>query len=480
MSQLALSAVSDRAHWALDQGLLLDIGQPAGYVGFDGNHAIRRDWSALGVPRGIPVRLSIDLWSPTDHVIWAGLTGQGDSLTYGLREIPLQAGVARTAEIAVEADAMLDTLYIRGRWQFNPFAVGAVHVTYEGAEAPAPSPAPVPAPSPAPPPAVILPGGDRSDYLQHCIDSDTPVDPGIHAFARPLRMPEHGQRLLGGGVRPPRQQARNYGAILAYSGPDAALVCGRRGVYTSNQVVVGVRIEAPNANACILAHNPATAYFGGLSLIGPAAGGQCMLIRGGIQTLVEDVDASGMGIPEFQPLGSNRADGIVFSGGEDEYGTPSTATAMRVSRCYVHQCARGIVNGSIDLAVDGRTVIEDNAIGIYLHDTAKTILDSVYWESNKQPIAGGRDIWLSITNAFMGTDFGPAADGYHAPSVIDVGTFAQIVVSGGYIKGKAPRLLGPRAVPLHAKAALYGTALPPGIDMTHAEIVGPSLIGAGR
>jgi hypothetical protein len=293
-------------------------------------------------------------------------------------------------------------------------------------------------------------------------------------------MPEHGMRLIGAGKRPPRQQARNYGAILAYTGPrtEGAIISGRAGVYTSNQIIAGLRIEAPGADSCIRLYNPATGYFGALSLIGPGTGGACIRVSGGIQSLFEDIDLCGMGIPEFQPPGTGRSDGITFENGQDEWGGSTTYTAHRMSRCYVHQCVRGIVNHSGLLTVDGQTVIEDNQVGLYVGDTARSTVCRVYWESNGLPIWMGDWTWLSMSHGEIGSGI---SGGGHAPCVIDAGRFLQISIHGGFIKGPAP-LLGRRAQPYDASAhaALYGVALPAGMDIGIAQIAGPDMRGAAR
>ncbi len=430
------------------------------------------------------VRLTLRSDGPAQFAVGPVLAGDGD-WRYVVQQ-DAQPGVPCVFDFTFVADPVPPRFMAKDhRVDAQPFdMIGEVTIErVDEAEAPTPAPAPTPTPTPAPVPApspVPIPSGDRSDYLQRCIDTDTPVDPGIHAFARALRMPEHGMRLIGAGKRPPRQQARNYGAILAYTGPrtEGAIISGRAGVYTSNQIIAGLRIEAPGTDSCIRLYNPATAYFGVLSLIGPGAGGACIRVSGGIQTLFDDIDFCGMGIPEFQPPGTGRSDGITFENGQDEWGGSTTYTAHRMSRCYVHQCVRGIVNHSGLLTVDGQTVIEDNQIGLYIGDTARQTVDRVYWESNGLPIWMGDWTWLSMTHGEIGSAI---SGGGHAPCVIDAGRFLQIAIHGGLIKGPAP-LLSLRARPYdgNAHAALYGVALPAGMDIGIAQIAGPDMRGAAR
>lgn len=430
------------------------------------------------------VRLTLRSDGPAQFAVGPVLAGDGD-WRYVVQQ-DAQPGVPCAFDFVFTADPVPPRFMAKDhRVDAQPFdMIGEVTIErVDEAEAPTPAPAPTPTPTPAPVPApspVPIPSGDRSDYLQRCIDTDTPVDPGIHPFSRALRMPEHGMRLIGAGKRPPRQQARNYGAILAYTGPrtEGAIISGRAGVYTSNQIIAGLRIEAPGADSCIRLYNPATAYFGALSLIGPGAGGACIRVSGGIQTLFDDIDFCGMGIPEFQPPGTGRSDGIVFGNGEDEWGGSTTYTAHRMSRCYVHQCVRGIVNHSGLLTVDGQTVIEDNQIGLYIGDTARQTVDRVYWESNGLPIWMGDWTWLSMTHGEIGSGI---AGGGHAPCVIDAGRFLQISIHGGLLKGPSP-LLSRRAQPYDASAhaALYGVALPAEMDIGGAQIVGPDTRGAAR
>ena len=430
------------------------------------------------------VRLTLRSDGAAHFAVGPVLAGDGDWRYVAQQDA--QPGVPCGFDFVFDADPVPPRFIVKDhRAAAQPFTMlGEVTIErVDQTEPPAPAPAPTPTPTPAPVPApspVPIPSGDRSDYLQHCIDTDTPIDPGVHPFARPLRMPEHGMRLLGGGKRPPRQQARDYGVILAYTGgpTDAALVCGQAGVYTSNQTIVGVRIEAPGAESCIRLYNPATTYCGALSLIGPGTGGACIRVSGGIQTLFDDIDFCGMGIPEFQPPGTGRSDGITFENGQDEWGGSTTYTAHRMSRCYVHQCVRGIVNHSGLLTVDGQTVIEDNQIGLYIGGTARQTVDRVYWESNGLPIWMGDWTWLSMTHGEIGSGI---AGGGHAPCVIDAGRFLQISIHGGLLKGPSP-LLSRRAQPYDASAhaALYGVALPAGMDIGIAQIAGPDMRGAAR
>lgn len=426
------------------------------------------------------VRLTLRSDGPAHFAVGPTLAGDGD-WRYVLQQDALP-GVPCAFDFVFTADPVPQRFIVKDhRVDAQPITmIGEVTIErVDQTEPPASTPAPAPAPPP-PPPVIVIPDGDRSDYLQRCIDTDTPVDPGIHAFARALRMPEHGMRLIGAGKRPPRQQARNYGAILAYTGPrtEGAIISGRAGVYTSNQIIAGLRIEAPGADACIRLYNPATGYFGALSLIGPGTGGACIRVSGGIQSLFDDIDLCGMGIPEFQPPGTGRSDGIVFGNGEDEWGGSTTYTAHRMTRCYAHQCVRGIVNQSGLLTVDGQTVIEDNQVGLYIGDTARQTVDRVYWESNGLPIWMGDWTWLSMTHGEIGSGI---SGGGHAPCVIDAGRFLQISIHGGLIKGPAP-LLGRRAQPYDASAhaALYGVALPAGMDIGIAQIAGPDMRGAAR
>ena len=428
------------------------------------------------------VRLTLRSDGPAHFAVGPVLAGDGD-WRYVVRR-DAHPGVPCVFDFEFTADPVPPRFMIKDhRVETQPFTMLGEATIERVDEAEAPTPAPTPTPTPAPVPApspVPIPSGDRSDYLQHCIDTDTPIDPGTHPFARPLRMPEHGMRLLGGGKRPPRQQARSYGTIIVYNGPrtEGAIISGQAGVYTSNQTIVGVRIEAPGADACIRLYNPATGFFGALSLIGPGTGGACIRVSGGIQSLFDDIDLCGMGIPEFQPPGTGRSDGITFENGQDEWGGSTTYTAHRMSRCYVHQCVRGIVNHSGLLTVDGQTVIEDNQIGLYIGDTARQTVDRVYWESNGLPIWMGDWTWLSMTHGEIGSGI---SGGGHAPSVIDAGRFLQIAIHGGFIKGPAP-LLGRRAQPYDASAhaALYGVALPAGMDIGIAQIAGPDMRGAAR
>lgn len=421
------------------------------------------------------VRLTLRSDGAAHFAVGPVLAGDGDWRYVAQQDA--QPGVPCGFDFVFDADPVPPRFIVKDhRAAAQPFTMlGEVTIDrLDQAETPAP------APTPAPPPVVIIPGGDRSDYLQRCIDTDVPVDPGIHAFARALRMPEHGMRLLGGGKRPPRQQARSYGTIIVYNGPrtEGAIISGRAGVYTSNQVIAGLRIEAPLADACIRLYNPATSYFGALSLIGPGTGGACIRVSGGIQSLFDDVDFCGMGIPEFQPPGTGRSDGITFENGQDEWGGSTTYTAHRMTRCYVHQCVRGIVNQSGLLTVDGQTIIEDNQVGLYIGDTARQTVDRVYWESNGQPIYMCDWTWLSMTHGEIGSSI---SGGGHAPCMIDAGRFLQISIHGGFLKGPAP-LLGRRAQPYDssAHAALYGVALAGGMDIGLAQIVGPDMRGAAR
>lgn len=449
-------------------------------LAYSGSHYVRGNLASLGLTPGVAYTISMDVRNAGSIPMQfaGGPTPSGDGNWGDVVKVSIPAGVRTTVQIPFVMRADLNGLMVKDN-QANqqPWSLGAVTIAQAGdvVPAPAPVPAPTPAPAPIPAPAAAVGQGDQSAYLQSCIDNCAPAPEGIYEFAQTLRMPRHGDKLHSNGRLPPRQQARNYGAILHYTGADAAVTVGESQHYISNVQISGVRIEAPNAKACIRAFNPATSVFRDLALIGPGAGGACLHVSGGIQSSFENIDLCGMGVPEFIPHGdfSLRADGIVFENGTDENGLSTTYTAHRLTTVYAHQCARGIVNYSGLATIDGQTVLEDNQIALYIGDTGRTMIDGAYWESNGTPIWMGDHSYLSMVNAEIGSG--------NAAYFIDAGRFLQISIIGGFLKGPA-KLLSPRAQPYAegSHAAIYGTALPLGLDIGLAQIVGPDMRGAGR
>ena len=335
---------------------------------------------------------------------------------------------------------------------------------------------------------VPAPHADMRAYLQSAIDGGSPLPAGLYLYDGSLTITQHGGRLAGVTL-PSRQNAGSrgggYGVVLRQTaGVGPALIIGTPGAYISNVEVARVRIETAG-NECIRAFNPATSILRDLSLIGTrgAPGRAVLHVSGGIQLCVLNVEACGMGYPEWEPHGdfSQRADGMLFENGIDENGLPTTYTAHRVEGCYIHMCPRAVVNESGIVRVGGMTVVEECLRVIHTGDTGRTYVDGLYWESVEQT-----PFYLGDYAVFSASQLeGGAAV---APCFFDGKPGGQGILGlsllGGYFKGTAP-LMGANLRrldngPIQGFAAVAAHCLPAGMDKGWASLIGPDTRGAGR